>query len=94
MKHHPASSSKRGETANEGTARKPTSKKKGTDGEKRKQAHKRKIYFAPTKWGKRRFSEIPKLVEREVFQEGGTGALHLPELPKYSLQAPTLQEGL
>eukprot|EP00075_Anas_platyrhynchos_P021876 XP_027311129.1 centromere protein Q [Anas platyrhynchos] len=42
MKHHPASSSKRGETANEGTARKPTSKKKGTDGEKRKQAQKRK----------------------------------------------------
>ncbi|NXI68004.1 CENPQ protein, partial [Anseranas semipalmata] len=29
---------------------------------------------------------------RKVFQEGGTGALHLPELPKRSLQAPTLQE--
>ncbi|NXK52864.1 CENPQ protein, partial [Chauna torquata] len=29
---------------------------------------------------------------RKLFQEGGTGALHLPELPKRSLQAPTLQE--
>ncbi|NXA83508.1 CENPQ protein, partial [Thryothorus ludovicianus] len=26
------------------------------------------------------------------FQENGSGALHLPELPKHSLQAPTLQE--
>nr|XP_027311157.2 centromere protein Q-like [Anas platyrhynchos] len=34
------------------------------------------------------------LIQLQVFQEGGTGALHLPELPKYSLQAPTLQEGL
>ncbi|NWV88553.1 CENPQ protein, partial [Machaerirhynchus nigripectus] len=29
---------------------------------------------------------------RKVFQENGSGALHLPELPKSSLQAPTLQE--
>ncbi|XP_054485022.2 centromere protein Q isoform X2 [Agelaius phoeniceus] len=29
---------------------------------------------------------------RKVFQENGTGALQLPELPKCSLQAPTLQE--
>ncbi|NXQ39981.1 CENPQ protein, partial [Catharus fuscescens] len=29
---------------------------------------------------------------RKVFQENGSGALHLPELPKCSLQAPTLQE--
>ncbi|NXI75305.1 CENPQ protein, partial [Rhipidura dahli] len=29
---------------------------------------------------------------RKVFQENGSGALHLPELPKRSLQAPTLQE--
>ncbi|NXJ97690.1 CENPQ protein, partial [Corythaixoides concolor] len=29
---------------------------------------------------------------RKIFQENGSGALHLPELPKYSLQAPTLQE--
>ncbi|NXI42465.1 CENPQ protein, partial [Galbula dea] len=29
---------------------------------------------------------------RKVFQENGSGALHLPELPKHSLQAPTLQE--
>ncbi|XP_061846156.1 centromere protein Q [Colius striatus] len=29
---------------------------------------------------------------RKVFQESGSGALHLPELPKCSLQAPTLQE--
>ncbi|NXO39803.1 CENPQ protein, partial [Locustella ochotensis] len=28
---------------------------------------------------------------RKVFQENGSGALHLPELPKQSLQAPTLQ---
>ncbi|NXI98453.1 CENPQ protein, partial [Psophia crepitans] len=29
---------------------------------------------------------------KEVFQENSSGALHLPELPKRSLQAPTLQE--
>ncbi|NWW75677.1 CENPQ protein, partial [Climacteris rufus] len=29
---------------------------------------------------------------RKVFQESGSGALHLPELPKRSLQVPTLQE--
>ncbi|NXF51023.1 CENPQ protein, partial [Oceanites oceanicus] len=29
---------------------------------------------------------------RKVFQENGSRALHLPELPKCSLQAPTLQE--
>ncbi|NXG62621.1 CENPQ protein, partial [Hemiprocne comata] len=29
---------------------------------------------------------------RKVFQENGSGALHLPELPKRSLQAPTFQE--
>ncbi|NWU61248.1 CENPQ protein, partial [Pterocles burchelli] len=29
---------------------------------------------------------------RKVFQEDSSGALHLPELPKRSLQAPTLQE--
>lgn len=29
---------------------------------------------------------------RKVFQENGSGALHLPELPKRSFQAPTLQE--
>ncbi|NXI05017.1 CENPQ protein, partial [Pachycephala philippinensis] len=29
---------------------------------------------------------------RKVFQENGSGALHLPELPKRSLEAPTLQE--
>ncbi|NWR32717.1 CENPQ protein, partial [Tachuris rubrigastra] len=29
---------------------------------------------------------------RKVFQENGSGALHLPELPKNSFQAPTLQE--
>lgn len=29
---------------------------------------------------------------RKVFQENGSGALHLPELPKHSFQAPTLQE--
>ncbi|KAM6123192.1 centromere protein Q isoform 2-T2 [Pterocles gutturalis] len=29
---------------------------------------------------------------RKVFQENSSGALHLPELPKHSLQAPTLQE--
>ncbi|NXA90263.1 CENPQ protein, partial [Melanocharis versteri] len=29
---------------------------------------------------------------RKVFQENGSGALHLPELPKHSLQASTLQE--
>ncbi|NWI70841.1 CENPQ protein, partial [Todus mexicanus] len=29
---------------------------------------------------------------RKVFQENVGGALHLPELPKHSLQAPTLQE--
>ncbi|NXQ25749.1 CENPQ protein, partial [Alaudala cheleensis] len=29
---------------------------------------------------------------RKVFKENGSGALHLPELPKRSLQAPTLQE--
>ncbi|KAM6207281.1 centromere protein Q isoform 2-T3 [Sarcoramphus papa] len=29
---------------------------------------------------------------RKVFQGNGSGALHLPELPKRSLQAPTLQE--
>ncbi|NXA29211.1 CENPQ protein, partial [Ibidorhyncha struthersii] len=29
---------------------------------------------------------------RKVFQENGSGVLHLPELPKLSLQAPTLQE--
>ncbi|KAM6139128.1 centromere protein Q isoform 2-T2 [Phoenicopterus ruber ruber] len=29
---------------------------------------------------------------QKVFQENGSGALHLPELPKRSLQAPTLQE--
>ncbi|KAI1241312.1 hypothetical protein IHE44_0009790 [Lamprotornis superbus] len=29
---------------------------------------------------------------RKVFQENGNGVLHLPELPKRSLQAPTLQE--
>ncbi|KFQ19798.1 Centromere protein Q, partial [Mesitornis unicolor] len=28
----------------------------------------------------------------KVFQENSSGALHLPELPKRSLQAPTLQE--
>ncbi|XP_035419555.1 centromere protein Q [Cygnus atratus] len=42
MKHHRTYSSKMGETDNEGTARKRTSKKKGTDGERRKQAQKRK----------------------------------------------------
>ncbi|NXK37750.1 CENPQ protein, partial [Piprites chloris] len=29
---------------------------------------------------------------RKVFQENDSGALHLPELPKHSFQAPTLQE--
>ncbi|XP_057231441.1 centromere protein Q isoform X2 [Malurus melanocephalus] len=29
---------------------------------------------------------------RKVFQENGSGTLHLPELPKCSLQAPILQE--
>ncbi|XP_027519201.1 centromere protein Q isoform X2 [Corapipo altera] len=29
---------------------------------------------------------------RKIFQENGSGALHLPELPKHSVQAPTLQE--
>ncbi|NXG42693.1 CENPQ protein, partial [Psilopogon haemacephalus] len=29
---------------------------------------------------------------KEVFSENGSGVLHLPELPKRSLQAPTLQE--
>ncbi|NXL46170.1 CENPQ protein, partial [Podilymbus podiceps] len=29
---------------------------------------------------------------RKVFQENGSGSLHLPELPKDSFQAPTLQE--
>ncbi|NWX40315.1 CENPQ protein, partial [Steatornis caripensis] len=29
---------------------------------------------------------------KKVFQENGSGALRLPELPKHSLQAPTLQE--
>uniref|UniRef100_A0A8C5TCM6 Centromere protein Q n=1 Tax=Malurus cyaneus samueli TaxID=2593467 RepID=A0A8C5TCM6_9PASS len=29
---------------------------------------------------------------RKVFQENGSGVLHLPELPKCSLQAPILQE--
>ncbi|XP_068867885.1 centromere protein Q isoform X2 [Aphelocoma coerulescens] len=29
---------------------------------------------------------------RKVFQENSSGALHLPELPKRSFQAPTLQE--
>ncbi|NXU40207.1 CENPQ protein, partial [Drymodes brunneopygia] len=29
---------------------------------------------------------------RKVLQENGSGALHLPKLPKHSLQAPTLQE--
>ncbi|NWY38800.1 CENPQ protein, partial [Sylvia atricapilla] len=29
---------------------------------------------------------------RKVFQESGSGALHLPELPKRSFQAPILQE--
>ncbi|NWS85943.1 CENPQ protein, partial [Toxostoma redivivum] len=29
---------------------------------------------------------------KKVFQENGSGALHLPELPKHSLEAPTLQE--
>ncbi|XP_062427191.1 centromere protein Q isoform X2 [Rhea pennata] len=29
---------------------------------------------------------------RKVFQEDCSGALHLPELPKHSLKAPTLQE--
>ncbi|NXX38357.1 CENPQ protein, partial [Tricholaema leucomelas] len=29
---------------------------------------------------------------REVLQENGSGTLHLPELPKRSLQAPTLQK--
>ncbi|NXP38306.1 CENPQ protein, partial [Leiothrix lutea] len=29
---------------------------------------------------------------RKVFQASGSGTLHLPELPKRSLQAPTLQE--
>ncbi|NWW34793.1 CENPQ protein, partial [Panurus biarmicus] len=29
---------------------------------------------------------------RKVFQENGSGTLDLPELPKHSLQAPTLQE--
>ncbi|XP_071598265.1 centromere protein Q isoform X1 [Heliangelus exortis] len=31
---------------------------------------------------------------RKVFQEPSSGALQLPELPKHSLQAPTLQEEL
>ncbi|XP_053917580.1 centromere protein Q isoform X2 [Cuculus canorus] len=31
---------------------------------------------------------------RKVYQENGSGALHLPELPKRSLQAPILQEEL
>ncbi|NXP44969.1 CENPQ protein, partial [Heliornis fulica] len=29
---------------------------------------------------------------RKVFQENGSGTLHLPELPRQSLEAPTLQE--
>ncbi|NWI50897.1 CENPQ protein, partial [Calyptomena viridis] len=29
---------------------------------------------------------------RKLFQENGSGVLHLPELPRHSLQAPTLQE--
>ncbi|NWY66377.1 CENPQ protein, partial [Erithacus rubecula] len=29
---------------------------------------------------------------KKVFQENGSGTLRLPELPKHSLQAPTLQE--
>ncbi|NXK85594.1 CENPQ protein, partial [Formicarius rufipectus] len=29
---------------------------------------------------------------RKVFQENGSGVLHLPELPKHSFQAPTLHE--
>ncbi|KAM9273969.1 centromere protein Q [Cariama cristata] len=29
---------------------------------------------------------------RKIFQENGSGVLHLPELPKRSLQIPTLQE--
>ncbi|NXW65846.1 CENPQ protein, partial [Eurystomus gularis] len=29
---------------------------------------------------------------RKIFQESDSGALHLPELPKHSLQAPILQE--
>ncbi|NXU93265.1 CENPQ protein, partial [Xiphorhynchus elegans] len=29
---------------------------------------------------------------RKVFQENGSGALHLPELPKHSFQAPVLHE--
>ncbi|NXQ63883.1 CENPQ protein, partial [Anthoscopus minutus] len=29
---------------------------------------------------------------KKIFQENGSGVLHLPELPKHSLQAPTLQE--
>ncbi|XP_058690304.1 centromere protein Q isoform X1 [Poecile atricapillus] len=29
---------------------------------------------------------------RKIFQENDSGALHLPELPKHSLQAPILQE--
>ncbi|KAM6081719.1 centromere protein Q isoform 2-T2 [Chlamydotis macqueenii] len=29
---------------------------------------------------------------KKIFQENSSGALHLPELPKRSLQAPTLQE--
>ncbi|NXN31452.1 CENPQ protein, partial [Nycticryphes semicollaris] len=31
---------------------------------------------------------------KKVFQESGSGALHLPELPKRSFQAPPLQEEL
>ncbi|NXT02200.1 CENPQ protein, partial [Jacana jacana] len=31
---------------------------------------------------------------RKVFQENGSGVLHLPELPKHSFQAPPLQEEL
>ncbi|XP_040406731.1 centromere protein Q [Cygnus olor] len=40
---------------------------------------------------KKQLEEDEKKAQK-VFQEGGTGALHLPELPKRSLQAPTLQE--
>ncbi|XP_032040400.1 centromere protein Q-like [Aythya fuligula] len=39
---------------------------------------------------KKQLEEDEKRAQK-VFQEGGTGALHLPELPKRSLQAPTLQ---
>ncbi|NXS10661.1 CENPQ protein, partial [Neodrepanis coruscans] len=40
---------------------------------------------------KSQLEEDEKLA-RKLFQENGSGVLHLPELPKESLEAPTLQE--